>query len=150
VVLLLVGSSCAGPDPFGRRARSARDEIGAAYKTMEKAFQEGNAELIAANYTEDAEWFAPESPVIKGRAAIGRAWKEAAGSGVAGNRLRIDVAEVDQDGNRANEVGRFTISAPDGGVRTAGTYMAIWARQSDGTWKARREIFNWDIPPRRP
>jgi uncharacterized protein (TIGR02246 family) len=148
--MLLVGSSCAGPDAFGVRTPSARAEIGATHKTMEKAFQDGNAELIAASYTEDAEWFAPEAPVIKGRAAIGRAWKEAGASGGPGSRLRIDVAEVDQDENRANEVGRFTISAPDGGVRTAGTYMAIWARQSDGTWKARREMFNWDIPPQRP
>ena len=150
MAMLLVGSSCAVPGVFGRRARSAREEIGATYKTIEKAFQDGNADLIAASYTEDAEWFAPEARVVKGRLAIGRAWKEVGGSGEAGSRLRIDVVEVDQDENRANEVGRFTISAPDGDVLTAGTYMAVWARQSDGTWKARREMFNWDIPPRRP
>jgi len=148
--MLLIGSSCAGPDAFGRRAHSARDEIGATYKAMEKAFSEGNAEVIAASYTEDAEWFAPDVPMIRGRAAIGRAWRDAGGSGGAGKRLRIDVAEVDQDENRANEVGRFTISAPDGDVLTAGTYLAVWARESDGTWKARREMLNWDIPPRRP
>lgn len=141
VPLFMLGSSCA-------ERRSARDEIGATYQTMEKAFHDGNVELIAASYTDDAEWFAPEGRVIKGRSAIGRAWRENGGSG--GNRLRFDVAEFDQDGSRADEVGRFTISGPDGDVITAGKYLVVWARQPDGQWKARRGMFNWDIPPRRP
>lgn len=116
------------------------------YKTMEDAFRKGDAETIAQAYADDAEWYVPEAPVIKGRSAIARAWKANVGSG--GNRLRIEVAEVEQSGNRAHEVGRFTISAPDGAVLSAGKYIVIWARQSDGEWKTRRDIFNWDVPPR--
>ncbi|HEV8448739.1 MAG TPA: DUF4440 domain-containing protein [Gemmatimonadaceae bacterium] len=147
VGLLLVAASCSGRG-VGRGATSAREGIAAAYKTMEKAFQQGNTAMIAAAYTEDAEWYAPEAPVIKGPSAIGRAWQDAAGA-AAGNRLRFDVAEVEQDGDRADEIGRFTISAPDGDVLTAGKYIVVWAQQSDGTWKARRGMFNWDIPPGR-
>ena len=85
---------------------------------MEDAFQKGDAETIAQVYTEDAERYVPEGPVIKGRSAIARAWKDNVGSG--GNRLRIDIAEVEQTGEWAHEVGRFTISAPDGAVLSAG------------------------------
>jgi ketosteroid isomerase-like protein len=64
--------------------------------------------------------------------------------------LRFDVGEVEQTGDRAHEVGRFTISSPDGGVLAAGKHIVIWARQPDGGWKTYRDICNWDIPPRRP
>lgn len=132
----------------GRRALPAREAIGAAYKTMEDAFHKGDAAAIAQIYAEDAEWYVPEVPVLRGRSAIGRAWKANVGPG--GNRLRIDVAEVEENGDRAHEVGRFTISAPDGSVLSAGKYIVIWARQPDGEWKTYRDIFNWDIPPRQP
>jgi uncharacterized protein (TIGR02246 family) len=141
---VVLGSAC---DGVARgRPRSANEAITAVYKTMEDAFQKGDAETIARAYTEDAEWYIPETPVIKGRTAIAQAWKASVGSG--GNRLRIDVAEVEQNGDRAHEVGRFTISAPDGAVLSAGKYIVIWARQPDGEWKTHRDIFNWDIPPR--
>ena len=146
--VLVVGSSCDGRLVPGRGSRSAREAIDATYRNMEAAFQKGDAESIAQVYTEDAEWYAPEAPVLKGRAAIGRAWKDNVGPG--GNRLRIEVAEVEQNGDRAHEVGRFTISAPDGAVLSAGKYIVIWTRQPDGEWKTYRDIFNWDIPPRQP
>jgi ketosteroid isomerase-like protein len=103
---------------------------------------------IAQLYAEDAQLYIPEAPVLSGRSAIGRAWKDNVGSG--GNRLRVDVAEVEQRGDRAHEVGRFTISGPDGAVIAAGTQIVIWARQSGGDWKTRRAILNWDIAPRQP
>lgn len=146
--ITLLGSACAGRGPTGQRSESAREAIPAIYKTMEDAFKKGDAEAIAQAYTEDAEWYVPEAPVIKGRPAIARAWKANVGSG--GNRLRVEVAEVEQSGDRAHEVGRFTISGPDGAVLSAGKYIVIWARQPDGEWKTRRDIFNWDIPPRQP
>jgi len=145
IVVLLLASACADRGLLGNGSPPARDQINAAYKAMEKAFQEGNSDLVAASYAQDAELYAPSAPVIKGRQAIGRAWKDNGGSG--GNRLHVDVAEVEESGNRADEVGRFTISGPDGAVLTAGTHLVVWARQVDGTWKARRGIFNWDIPP---
>jgi uncharacterized protein (TIGR02246 family) len=145
LAVLLLTSACVDRGLLGDGAHPARDQIGAAYKAMEKAFREGNAELIAATYAEDAELFAPSAPVIKGRQAIGRAWRDNGGAGA--NRLHVDVAEVDEGDNRADEVGRFTITGPDGAVLTAGTHLVVWARQRDGTWRARRGIFNWDVPP---
>jgi len=141
--ILALVTACAS-----RGDHSARNGIDAAYKTMETGFQQGKPELIAASYTDDAEWYPPDGPVIKGPPAIGRAWKDNAAAD--GSRLRIEVAEVDQDGGRADEIGRFTISANDGSVVAAGKYLVVWARQPDGSWKARRGMYNWDIPPRRP
>ena len=138
-------ASCARPGLAGPRSASAREAIDSIHRTMEEAFQAGNAVSIARIYAADAERLAPERPVMSGRVAIEDAWRTTAGNG--GNRLRLEVAEVEQSGHRAHEVGRFTISAPDGAVLAAAKYLVIWVRQSDGEWRAHRDIFNWDIPP---
>ena len=57
--------------------RPARESIEAAYKKFEVAFHEGDADAIAQVYAADAEWFIANAPVVvKGREAIGRAWKQ--------------------------------------------------------------------------
>ena len=86
--------------------------------------------------------------MLDGRLAIQQVWKTNLGTG--GNRVRFEVAEVEQRGDRAYELGRFTISGPDGAVLAAGKQIVIWARQPGGDWKSRRGIFNWDVPPRQP
>jgi ketosteroid isomerase-like protein len=96
-------------------------------------------------YTEDAEWLIPEEPVVRGRQAIAQAWKRRLGSG--GNNVRVDIGEVQESGDWAYEVGRFTTSAPDGSVLNAGNYIVVWKRGSTGEWKAHRDIFNADIAP---
>jgi uncharacterized protein (TIGR02246 family) len=146
--LLMCTWSCRQADGGQAEPRAAREAIDEVYRTFEDAFSRGDAETIAAAYSEDAQWFAPETPVVKGRPAIARAWKAIGGTG--GNRLQIDIAEVEVAGDRAHEVGRFTIRGPDGDVLSAGKYIVIWARQASGEWKRHRDIFNWDIPPQRP
>ena len=85
--------------------------------TAEDAFSAGRADVIARVYTTDAEQYVPEAPVVRGRPAIEEAWKATVGHG--GNRLRVEVDEVEQDGDRAHEIGRFTIRSPDGSVLAA-------------------------------
>jgi ketosteroid isomerase-like protein len=141
----LASLSCARPGVTGPRSGSAREAIDTIHRTMEDAFQSGHADVIARIYATDAEQYVPETPVVRGRPAIEQAWKATVGSG--GNRLRVEVSEVEQDGDRAHEIGRFTISAPDGAVLAAAKYLVIWGRDAGGEWKARRDIYNWDIPP---
>lgn len=149
----LLGCTTANPEEGGRPPndgvdRPVREAIAAAYEVFEEAFYKGDAETIAETYTEDAEWLIPEAPIIKGREAISQAWKQLVGSG--GHKLRIDVAEVQESGDWAYEIGKFTASTPEGEVLNSGKYIVIWKRQADGEWKTHRDIFNWDIPPHVP
>jgi len=125
---------------------AVRDEIIQAYKAFEEAFFKGDAESLSLIYTDDAEWLVPEAPPIKGREAIAQAWKGIIGPG--GNRVRVEVREVQDSGNWAFDVGSFTVTTSDGAVQNAGKYIVIWRRQSNGAWKTYRDIFNWDVPPR--
>jgi uncharacterized protein (TIGR02246 family) len=123
----------------------AHEAIAEGYKAFEEAFHRGDADTISRMYTEDSEWLIPEAPVVRGREAIAQGWKRIIGSG--GNTVRVDIGEVQESGDWAYDIGRFTASAPDGSVLNAGKYIVIWRRQSTGEWKIHRDIFNWDIPP---
>lgn len=125
---------------------SARVAIAAAYEVFEDAYYRGDAETIAQAYTEDAELLVPGAPAVKGRQAIAQAWKKIIGAG--GNRLDIRTIEVQEAGDWAYEVGRFTAKAPEGKVLSVGKYIVIWKRQDGGEWKTYRDIFNLDVQPR--
>jgi ketosteroid isomerase-like protein len=144
----LVPTSCIG-HPFKENAmKTAREAIVEGYKAFERAFSRGDADAVSQMYTDDAEWLVPEAPIVRGRKAIAEVWKSIIG--VGGNTIRVDVGEVEQNGDWAYEVGSFTASAPDGSVLNAGKYIVIWKRQSNGAWKTHRDIFNWDVPPGKP
>jgi len=124
---------------------SANQVIREAYNQFEEAFFRGDAAMLAEIYTEDAEWLVPGVPPIRGRESIAAAWKNILGSG--GNRVRVDVHEVAENGDWAFEIGEFTATGPNGQTINSGKYMVIWRRDGLGNWRAYRDIFHWDIPP---
>ena len=125
--------------------QSAHDAIVESYKAMEDAFFRGDSEALAQIYADDAEWLVPGAPPIRGRSAIAAAWKGVIGSG--GNKVRVDVREVQESGDWAFEVGAFTTTAPDGSTLNAGKYVVVWKRDVAGAWKTYRDLFHWDIAP---
>ena len=122
-----------------------REAIGEIYKRFEEAYYKGDADGISLMYTEDAEVFVPQAPVVTGRHNIADAWRGIVGHG--GNHIRVQIREVQENGDWAYESGRFEASAPDGTVLNSGKYIVIWKRQANGEWKTHRDIFNWEIPP---
>lgn len=130
------------------RSQAARDAIRAASTHFADALSRGDTLTVARSYTDDAEWYAPEVPVVKGGAEIARAWQSHVNA--PGSRHQVDVSEVVESSDRAQEIGRFTVSAADGSVLAAAKYMVVWVRAPDGEWKRNRDFFNWDIPPRGP
>ncbi len=128
--------------------KSVKEAIAQSYKDFEEAFHRGDADTMSRMYTEDAEWFIPGAPIVRGRQAIAAAWKGIIGSG--GNTVHVDIQEVEECGDWAYDIGRFTARAPDDSVLNTGKYIVIWKRQSAGEWKTHRDIFHWDIPPSQP
>ena len=127
---------------------TTHDAISGAYKAFEEAFYKGEADTIARMYTEDAKLLVPEMPVVKGREAIGQVWAMILGAG--GNRVRVDILEVEEGTGWAYDLGTFQATAPNGETLNAGKYVVIWKRQPNGELKIHRDIFNWDIAPGRP
>ena len=103
----------------------------------------------AALFTDDAINFAPGEPVIIGRKAI-ETWI---------NRfpkiksLTVDPIEFQGFGELAFVRGRYALTTtapnqPD--TVDAGKYIEVWRRQSNGSWKIFRDIFNSDLPAQAP
>lgn len=136
---LMAGPAC---------AQSAKESIEAGLVTFEKAFNTGDAAAVAAHYTEDAALLPPDAARVDGREAIERFWKGAMDSGF--KDLNLEAVEVEESGDLAYEVGRFTGTVPGKeGARAdlVGKYIVVWKKDQDGTWRLHRDIWNSDPAP---
>ena len=103
------------------------------------------AVLTKAHYAEDAIVLPPNMPAATGHAAIEAMFKTF--PPITAFELRNE--EVEGDGNLAYVRGRYTMTmSPPGAAAIAdtGKYLEIWRKQSDGSWKSVRDMFNSDVP----
>lgn len=138
-LLALAGCETTGPDDIGG--------IGAARERFEASFAAGDAAALAAQFTADGAVLAPNLARIDGRPGIQAFWQQFFDAGVTG--MELTAAEVTVNGVNATEVGEFAMTGPDGrgGTGTVrGKYMLQWQRQTDGTWRLHRDIWNNDPP----
>jgi uncharacterized protein (TIGR02246 family) len=124
---------------------TARDSIEATIMTLVESLNGGDAAGVAAHYTDDAAVLPPDAARIDGREGIQGVWQGLIDADV--RDVALTTQEVDVFGDVANEVGIISATAPseDGGrVQLAGKYVAVWKRGGDGTWRLRRDIWNFD------
>lgn len=96
---------------------------------------------LATTYTGDAVMVVPDGTTLRGINAIQERWgRHAPTNGDASyTTTGLEIAD-----NLAFETGRFSVeTAPAAGPlpRTSGKYIAVYARQPDGTWKIRSQLF---------
>ena len=121
--------------------------IRASAPAFAKAFNEGDADKLAAMYWEDAVLQPPNAPGATGRAAI-RAFLAADSAATRGAGLKIVIAEagaVDVSGNLAYEAGLFTVQDGAGATVDTGKYVGVFEKR-DGKWLYIRDTWNSDSP----
>ncbi len=107
----------------------------------EKAFNEKNAEALAALFTEDALLVAPEG-LFSGRAAIAKRY-----AGVFQRSNLTDFfgmrSQLNAIGDELCAVGSWwsLLQTERGPLQVGGHWLEIYAREADG-WKIRVSIFN--------
>jgi uncharacterized protein (TIGR02246 family) len=127
-------------------ARAATEAIFAKYAASLGA---GNADEWATLWMEDGVQMPPDAPAVVGRSQI----REKLRSLLAQFRfdMQIHTEEVRTAGDWAFARGKYeaTLSPKAGGppIPIDGKFMTILARQSDGTWRIYRDIFNSNVPP---
>lgn len=125
-----------------------REQIEAIEERIMAGFAAGDADAIAAQYTEDAMLLPQDSPPIAGRAAIAENYRPALQE--LAMRLRTRVEEIEVMGGWAWLRGRFehtSTSKADGTVTEyRGKYLAVARRDPDGVWRFHRDAFNLDGP----
>ena len=114
-----------------------RSAIDATNREFAEAFARKDPAAIASLYTVNGQLLPPRSKVVKGRAAIGRYWREAMKIGTR----RLETTELEICSEVAHEIGRYTIVAPDASEAEAGMYIVIWKLER-GIWRMHRDIWN--------
>jgi len=91
-------------------------------------------------YAEDAVMLLPGTALVRGANAIRASWKQTflADPNFAVTFSPLDI-HADRYGHMAYEIGEYSLTASDSqghAQASKGKYVALWMRQSDGSWKA--------------
>jgi uncharacterized protein (TIGR02246 family) len=106
------------------------------------AMNAGDADGIAALYTEDARIMAPNGEATTGRDAVRSAFGEFI---EAGAKVELNPIETQSAGDIAYIVGKYTLTI-GGEFADRGKYVEIWRRGADGEWLMSNDIWNSDLP----
>ena|SRR5438105_1376809 len=107
------------------------------------AFNAGNADAVAAMYTDDAVLLVPNAPIARGNAAIRDAFRASFGGGHP--TLNFAPDRIVQSGDVAYEYGHYTMQM--GSMTDQGSYVTVWRRQPNGDWKIVEDSVNSSLPP---
>ena len=149
LVAAISSNAYAGSTGDDEGVREARAAIEAANTKFSEAFARGDAKTLAAMYTPDAIAFPPDSEMIRGNEAIGNFWKTTRDNGV--QSATLTTVDVGRSGDVAYEVGKVSLTIQPVGkepTMSAAKYVVVWKRQSDGSWKLHRDI--WNSLPAKP
>lgn len=106
------------------------------------SFSLGDADAVAAGYTDSALVVPPAAAPIEGQAAIKDYWAQRIADG---QRIYVRVESADVRGNALIQSGVWSVEVTNPyGERAygGGNYMRILDRQEDGSWKIRVE--SWE------
>ncbi len=134
IPLLLLGMTA--------EAASLKAEIDAANQKWMAAFNKGDATAVAALYVDQATALPPGADMVKGRAAIEKLWAGAIQQGL--KNASLQTVAVEQFGNAAREIGRFSLDAPNAQkqiTHVEGKYVVLWKRVH-GSWMLDTDIWN--------
>jgi uncharacterized protein (TIGR02246 family) len=137
ILCTLVFAACSpkvsGPDPA---ADSAALETAAS--GWEKAYNEKNADAVAALYTDDGQLLPPGAEEVSGRDAI-RAYFA---SDIERQWAKITIRSTASNigGEWAWRSGTWSVESDP---VVTGKYMEVWRRTSDG-WRLHKDIWNLD------
>lgn len=132
-------------------SRSADERaIRAADAATLKAAHEKDANSAVASYADDASWLPPNAPMANGKEAIRAGW--AAFLSIPGLSIDWQITKLDisRSGDLAYTVYAYqlTVQGPDGRpIADHGKDLAVWKKESGGSWKMIVDTFNSDVPP---
>lgn len=135
----LAVSACAS-EPAKTDTGAIEKELRGAEAKLNKAYADHDGAALAALYADDAAVGNPGSPLIAGKEAIARETAAFASDPNVTVQFAIDKIRVAQSGDLAYTRGHYTMTMTDpatkGAQTTTGNDLIVWAKQSDGSWKA--------------
>src|SRR5689334_17924484 len=108
-----------------------------------------DVDKLVSFYADDAVVLPAHKTIATTRDAIRKLFQNMLG--IPGINLSWKPTKVDVagSGDIAYSFGTYELTMPDDGGKTIsdhGKYVAIWKKQSDGSWKVATDIWNTDLP----
>ncbi len=127
--------------------KSEEDQIRSLDKAWVQAVQSKDAAKSASFYAEDGSAFPFNAPIAEGKAKVQEMWaglmaKPGFGLTFAPTKIVVSSAK-----DMAYDIGTFELKLNDasGSAMTiVGKYVVVWAKQPNGDWKVKADIFNTD------
>ena len=119
-----------------------------------KDYEAKDLEKIAAHYADDATLMAPGMPSSTGKDAIHTALKEMVADAALSLKFQATKVDVAKSGELGYAQGAYTLTVTDPQTKQLihdhGSYVTVYRKQADGTWKAVSDIASSDVPPPAP
>ncbi len=125
-------------------SKEVRQAIEAADASFVDAFNRGEPAGIATLYTTDGQILPPNSDPITGHQGIQGFWQAAMDMGL--KSVALEIIELEELGDTAVEIGRYTLGDGSGQELDSGKYLITW-KQDGEQWKLHRDIWNTSLPP---
>lgn len=110
----------------------------------------GDVEAFVSFFAEGGRFMPPGQPLEQGEQAIRETASEIMALPGFQLQWQATAAEVAASGDMGYTVGTYELSVNDAEgnpQKTAGKYLTVWKKQSDGQWKVVADCFNPDAPP---
>ena len=120
---------------------NSKEGIRNANQNFMTAFKQGDAELLASVYTENAKLLPPDHEMLTGRDAIKGFWQGIMDMGVT--EARLESLEHEDGQNIVSEIGRYTLTIENEGewAESSGKYVVVWKKEGED-WKMQIDIWN--------
>ena len=108
----------------------------------------GDVDALGRDFADDAVVFPPNAKALRGRAEIRKA-DSTTHSAVKMTAFKLSMDDVIVSGDYAIETGTYdqTVQPKTGkAIHDVGKYIVVFKKQSDGSWKIIRDIYNSDLP----
>ncbi len=146
IALALMVTACQAPAPeVVQLSEEDVASIKQVSRTLVKTYQAGDWDAWIEVFTEDAVRMPRNRTILEGREAI-RASSEASQPFTS---FTVTPLEIDGLGDLAFARGTFTYTrAPENAdpITESGKFIQILRKQSDGSWRIFRDIWNSDLP----
>ena len=139
-------TACAAPTvDTGADEQALRDHIVA----WDAAFNQRDIESLVGLYTEDAVYMSQNLPSAVGREEIRASFQAEWEAATAALQNQVDEIHVSGDLATVRGSGQGMITPSDGSeaFEDRWTWVTVYRRQADGSWKTVWDTWNSDLPP---
>ncbi len=116
-----------------------------------KDYEAKDLDKLVGFYTDDAVLMAPGAPSMAGKAAIQTMVKQMVADPALSLKFEATRVEVASGGDMAYTQGSYTMTMTDPStkkpINDKGSYVTVYKKQADGSWKAVSDIASSAIPP---